>query len=231
MKRIYVPTRSGLDWQPLLAKPNLHWKQGASAMTTAARWEAAADALPIEIAQLLDASNDRTLMGLNLLAAFPEWSVSLPGGTTTSQTDVLAVCRNDCGLCVIGVEAKVLEPFGPTIGEKRAAASPGQVERMAYLEQLLGVERFDNTIRYQLLHRTASALLTAQAFHAATAVMLVHAFDTPQDRREDFAAFCRALDAVEVGPMLYRVESKTRLFLAWCDGDAEFRKTRLSRST
>ena len=36
MKRIFVPTRGGSDWQRLLAKPSLHWKMGASAMTAAA---------------------------------------------------------------------------------------------------------------------------------------------------------------------------------------------------
>ena len=33
MKRIFVPTRDGTDWQRLLAKPTMHWKMGASAMT------------------------------------------------------------------------------------------------------------------------------------------------------------------------------------------------------
>jgi hypothetical protein len=37
MKRVFVPTQSGSDWQRLLAKPKLHWKKGRSAMTT--HWE------------------------------------------------------------------------------------------------------------------------------------------------------------------------------------------------
>ncbi len=229
MKRVFVPTRSGADWQPLLAKPTLHWKSGASAMTTAAAWEAAADALPPEIARLLDSSKDPLLVGQHLLLALPEWQVPLPGGATTSNTDVLAICRNDAGLCILGVEAKVLEAFGPTLAEKRAEASPGQVERLAYLHGLLRVDRFDDAVRYQLLHRTASALLTATEFHASVAVMLVHAFDTPESQRTDFEAFRSAIGAREVAPLLYRVpgfESPT-LYLAWCDGDPIFRKVSL----
>jgi hypothetical protein len=72
MKRIFVPTRSGSDWQRLLAKPDLHWKKGASAITTAAAWESSSDRLPLEVSRLLDASKDEALLGLKLLAAIPE---------------------------------------------------------------------------------------------------------------------------------------------------------------
>lgn len=94
---------------------------------------------------------------------------------------------------------------------------------------LLGVKHFDDSVRYQLLHRTASALLTAREFHAAAAVMLVHAFDTPASRRGDFEAFTAALDARQSAPLVYKVPSfeKPDLYLAWCDGDSEFRKMEL----
>jgi hypothetical protein len=198
-------------------------------MTAAAAWEAAADTLPPEITRLLEATNEPRLLAQRLLLALPEWQVALPGGVTTSNTDVLAVCRNDLGLCVLGVEAKVLEDFGPLLAEKRAEASPGQSERLAYLHRLLGVESFDDAIRYQLLHRTASALLTAREFHAVAAVMLVHAFDTPAQRRADFHAFAGAMKATEIAPLVYNVQLFTgpALFLAWCDGDSNFRNKQL----
>ena len=229
MKRVFVPTQTGTDWQRLLAKPELHWKTGASAMTAAAAWEVAADALPGEVTRLLDSSQEPLLMRQRLLIAIPEWQVPLPGGNTNSSTDVLAVCRNDLGLCILGVEAKVLEDFGPTLAEKRSGASAGQSERMAYLHSLLGVEQFKDAIRYQLLHRTASALLTAQEFHAAAAVMLVHAFDTPESQRGDFEAFRVAMHGTEVAPMVYKVPSFAgpALYLAWCDGDPNFRQVSL----
>ena len=75
MKRIFLPTRTGADWQRLLAKPTLHWKVGASAMTAAAAWEAASDSLPPEIVALLDSTGRPDLMRLRLLAAIPEWQV------------------------------------------------------------------------------------------------------------------------------------------------------------
>lgn len=232
MKRIFVPTCDGSDWQPLLAKPKLHWKKGASAMTAAAAWEDAKSELPQEIRSLLSDAGRPELGDLTLLAAFPEWQVALPGGQTTSNTDVMAFCRNHSGLCVVAVEAKVLEDFGPTVGEKRADATDGQRVRLGYLHQLLGVDLFDDSIRYQLLHRTASAILTARDFHATTTVMLVHAFETPADRRQDFNAFCEAVRAVPVSPGVFQVPGNNRpaVYLAWCDGNAEYRKSELSNA-
>jgi hypothetical protein len=229
MKRIFVPTRDGADWQPLLAKPKLHWKKGASAMTAAAAWEDAGSELPPEISLLLSGAVRPELNDLKLLAAFPEWQVALPGGQTTSNTDVMAFCRNDSGLCVLAVEAKVLEDFGPTLGEKRVDASGGQRLRLDYLHQMLGVDLFNDSIRYQLLHRTASAILTAREFHAATAVLMVHAFDTPADRRQDFNAFCEALRAIPVSPGVFQMPGNNRpvVYLAWCDGEKKYRSVDL----
>ena len=125
MKRIFVPTKNGSDWQRLLAKPELHWKKGASAMTAAAAWEDAGGELPQEIVASLDSSGEETLRDLKLLVAIPEWEVRLEGGETVSHTDILALARNDKGLCAIAVEAKVNEDFGPVLRAKRSEPSAG----------------------------------------------------------------------------------------------------------
>ena len=230
MKRIFVPTQSASDWQRLLAKPKLHWKSGASAMTAASSWESAAGQLPAEISEHLNSTELAPLSDLQLLVAIPEWQVELPGGQTRSATDVLALCRNDMGLCVVAVEAKVLEDFGPTVAEKRAKASEGQGERLRFLHELLGVEHFSDAIRYQLLHRTASAVLTARSFHAATAVMLVQAFDTPADRIDDLRAFASEIGATEVIANVFRVArfDAPALFLVWCAGNPIHRRASIA---
>ena len=158
--------------------------------------------------------------------------MALPGGDTTSSTDVLAICRNESGLCIVAVEAKVLEDFGPLLEDKRNSPSSNQERRLAYLHDLLGVPTFDDGIRYQLLHRTASALLTAQQFHAHCAVMLVHAFGTPVQRRSDFTAFCAAMGSAEISAGVWRAPRKTgpNLYLAWCDGDPRYLTVELPRT-
>ena len=225
MKRIFVPTQSGSDWQRLLGKPELHWKMGRSAMSAAACWEEANPTLPAEVSQLLNASNDPALLDLDLLVAIPEWEVDLPGGKRPSQTDILALVRNAKNLVVVGVEAKVDEAFGPTIAEKKADSSAGQNERLAYLEMELGTSNpLADTIRYQLLHRAVSALLTARAFHAPVAVMLVHSFSPSSAWRDDFSAFCSALSCSQISPDLFEVPrtSGARLLLGWCQGNNRY---------
>jgi hypothetical protein len=224
VKRIFIPTNSGSDWQKLLAKPKLHWKKGASAMTAAAAWETTGGSLPPEIKIALDSARDEALRDLTLVAAIPEWEVKLEGGETSSHTDILALARNDTGLCVIAVEAKVNEDFGPLVKDKRAEASAGQETRLNYLHRLLNVAHFNDSIRYQLLHRTASALVTAREFHARAAMMLVHCFGDKPNLRADFDAFCSALGARQLSSEVCIVPtfSSPRLFVAWCTGNRKF---------
>ena len=224
MKRIFVPTNAASDWQRLLAKPKLHWKKGKSAMTAAAAWEAAEGALPSEIAELLQSSGDKRLAGLRLLAAIPEWEVELEGGDTASHTDVLVLARNDVGLGVIAVEAKVDEDFGPLLKDKRAEPSLGQSNRLSYLHSVLGIAALADSVRYQLVHRTASALLTAREFHAHVALMLVQSFGDRASLHQDFNFFCEAMGAKELAPGIRLVPSMDRpaLFLGWCNGDRRF---------
>lgn len=226
MKRIVVSTESAEDWRRLLAKPGLHWREGYSAMTLAQSWEDAHPAVPPEIAAALASAGAQDFDGLELLLAIPEYQVDLPGGRRPSQTDVLALMRGPSGLVAVAVEGKVDEPFGPTVGEKRTEGSAGVDERLAALIELLGLDDVPDPIRYQLLHRTASALLAARQFHAAAAVMLVHSFSPTGLWFDDFAAFA-ALFGVSAGigdvELVGRFEG-TPLWIGWCKGDQRFRK-------
>lgn len=230
MKRIFIPTISGSDWQRLLGKPKLHWKSGKSAMSAAACWEESEPQLPSEISNVLEASGERSLESLELLVAIPEWEVDLPGGHRASQTDILAITRNELGLVVLGVEAKVDEPFGPTLGEKKLDASAGQLERIAFLERELGCSSpLENSVRYQLLHRTVSSLLTARAFHADVAVMLVHSFSPKSKWREDFTTFAEAIGCSRISDDLYEQKRSDgpRLIIGWCKGATRFLEVEL----
>jgi hypothetical protein len=82
----------------------------------------------------------------------------------------------------------------------------------------------DDSIRYQLLHRTVSAILTARAFHASTAVMLVHSFSPDSRWREDFEAFAAAIGGKRVTDDLFEIElgQSPRLTIGWCKGAEEF---------
>lgn len=225
MKRIFVPTETGTDWQRLLGRPKLHWKKEHSAMSVAACWEHNHPQLPTEILKVLDSSGDAAITRLQLLIGIPEWEVKLPGGNAASQTDILAITRNELGLVILGVEAKVDESFGLTLGQKKSGATKAQLSRIAYLEQELECSApLADYIRYQLLHRTVSALLTAREFFAPVAVMLVHSFSRASKWREDFEDFCKILQCTSLSKDIYEVTriDGIRLILVWCKGDEKY---------
>ena len=195
-------------------------------MSLAQSWEAAHPVVPPEITATLESSGDHALSGLELLLAIPEYEVELPGGTRPSQTDVLALMRGTSGLVIVAVEGKVDETFGPTVGEKRAEASVGVDARLAWLLEQLALSDVSAEIRYQLLHRTVSALVIGRQFDAAVAVMLVHSFSPTGKWFEDFDAFCHLFGTeARVGTAVHLGEFEGMpLFVGWCKGDQRFRE-------
>jgi hypothetical protein len=227
MKRILLPTTGAGDWARLLAQPELHWKVGRSAMSLAASWETARPLMPREIATALDSAGADELRALSVLVAMPEFTTPLPGGVRASQTDLMVLARNDMGTVAIGVEGKVEEEFGPTIGQKRAQASDGQTERLAFLHQQVGLDSpLPDMLRYQLLHRMASAVMFAEESHARAAVVLVHSFSAQGTWFEDFRAFAEAFGVNVAKEAVARVPRPTRVpvYLGWVSGDPRFTK-------
>jgi hypothetical protein len=225
--QILIPTQSAEDWKRLLAKPDLHWKEGYSAITLAKSWETAvrAGGFPLEIKTMLAGAKDVEWDSLRLLLAIPEYKVPLPGGSRASQTDLLALARSNSGLVTIAVEGKVDESLGPTLGEKRAENSAGVNERIEFLLKTLGLTECADGIRYQLLHRTASALIAANDFAAEAAVMLVHSFSPTNMWFDDFAAFAALFGAAAEKNKLSSLGARNGLTLSigWCSGDQQFR--------
>ena len=202
-------------------------------MSVAACWEENQPKLPPEVIAVFEASREQSLANLQMLLAIPEWEVELPGGDTSSQTDVLAITRNEFGLVILAVEAKVDEPFGPTLGTKKQNATPSQLKRIAYLEKELNCRTLlADEIRYQLLHRTVSAVLTARAFHSGVAVMVVQSFSPDSRWRGDFDAFAVAIGGKCLTSDLYEIprETEPRLMLGWCKGDEQFLRAVLPRA-
>ncbi len=185
--KVLIPATCPEDWQQLLADPEKHWRRGYSARSLAYCWQKA-DGFPSDVRAVL--SRASALADLEVLLAIPEHQVPLPGGSRPSQNDVWVLARTCSGLVSIAVEGKVSEPFGPTIGELASDQSPGRQERLTFLCELLG---FDypppDDVRYQLIHRTASAVIEAKRFHARQAVMLVHSFSQEDRWLEDYERF------------------------------------------
>lgn len=219
MSRIYIPTKSADEWAQFLAEPVKHWRTGYSARTLAYSWQEA-DGFPEEVRRVLSTK----FSSPELLLAIPEHKVSLPGGSRASQNDIWVLARSDDELISIAVEGKVAEPFGPTIQEWNADPSPGKTERLAYLLDLLGLSSAPGQLRYQLLHRTASAIIEAKRFNAKHALMLVHSFSPTCEWFNDYAAFVSLMGARAIENEIVPIGSRSGvcLYLGWAQGNPDY---------
>ena len=225
--RILSFTTGPDDWQKLLADPEKQWRTGYSARTLAHCWEDA-EGFPPEVEHPFLESNDPLLEGLQPVLAIPEFKVPLPGGGRASQNDLFVLARSAAGPVTIMVEGKVSESFGPRIADWLQDASAGKKTRLSFLIQTLGLsERPSGDVRYQLLHRAASAILTGEQYRAAAAVLLVHSFSRERAGWADYQAFTRffGVEAVEGTIQRLNPVSHPPLFGVWVVGDPRFLKS------
>lgn len=222
MGRILIPATSSDDWRQFLAKPEIQWKSGYSARALAHCWQAA-DGIPDDVHTVL--MQAPTLQGLEAAFCIPEHQTPLPGGSQPSQSDVWVLATTTNGLVSIAVEGKVSESFGPTIGDWKTDTSPGKDKRLRFLCSELALPFPPrNHFRYQLFHRTASAVIEAKRFHATDAVMVIHTFSPTDEWLSDYQDF---LGLLELTGGVNEVASKQladgpRLHLAWVHGSAEW---------
>lgn len=219
MSKIYKPTRGAEDWSEFLADPILHWKTGYSAKSMAYAWEENSG-MPPRIRQTLEGAFKANIEPLIVI---PEYKVPLPGGRTQSQNDAFVLARIGDQMAVIMIEGKVAEPFGDTISKWFALGSKGKEERLAYLTETLGLpETPPEHLRYQLFHRTASALIEGARFKADMAIMLVHSFSQTHKWFEDYRAFAELMvckDAQLGNVTKSELKTEIPLYLGWVTGD------------
>ena len=224
MSKIYIPAKSPDDWKSFLAESK-HWKKGHSAMSLALCWQEA-NSFPEAVISAFDRSDISLFHDIEILLAIPEYQVPLPGGSASSQNDIFVLAEGDSQLVSITVEGKVKEPFGDMyVRDWYADPSSGKIERLEYLCGVLGLNQDDvSDIRYQLLHRTASAIIEARRFNAPNAMMMVHSFDPSNAWFEDYTSFA---ELFELKPRINRVYSAStidgiNLFLCWVKGDKKY---------
>jgi Domain of unknown function (DUF6946) len=213
MSRILIPSDGPECWRRFLADPEKHWRDGYSAKETAYNWEAA-DGLPAEIARMFASSPE-------LLIAIPEHKVPMPGRGADSQCDVFALARSGAQLCALSVEAKVAESFDVTVGQWLAKGGQNRRARVKGICELLEIDGAPDELRYQLLHRTAAAVIEARRFKADQAIMVVQSFSPEHMWHDDFAAFCAHVGVgSERGHLHYKsLADGLPLGLAWVSAE------------
>ena len=228
MDKIFIPANKPEDWKSLLAKPDKHWRRGYSAKTLAYSWQEA-NGFPECVRSVFKKSGIGLFQNIELLLAFPEYKVPLPGGRRASQSDIFILAKGNSQLISIMIEGKVSEPFDKTIAEWRLGSSKGKEIRLKFLcdELKLEKEKIDH-IRYQLLHRTVSAVIKAKEFNARNALMLVHAFEKTKEKyKESFQAYCQFLGLFgakgEIDSLVFTKNiNGISLYFAWANGQEKY---------
>jgi hypothetical protein len=186
-----------------------------------------AGGIPAEIAELFRGPDVLALRDLELIAAFPEWQTELEGRGEASHSDVFVIARASDALITITVEGKVAEPFGPTVDEWLRQSVEGnggnKRDRLGFLCRTLSLgEDTARGLRYQLLHRTASAVIEAKRFGAPYAAMVVHSFSPSHERFDDYQEFVRRFGAEAQSGRLVQLGNTNgvRLYTGWAMGEA-----------
>ena len=233
MGKFYVRSKETIgpeDWQTVLSDPEKHWKSGYSAKSLALCWEEACG-FPQEIRNVFCQSGVEVLEGIEFIRGDVEFETPLPGGPKGSQSDILVLARANGQRVVLAVEGKVRESFGATVKRthenaiKRAPLTSGVPKRITFLKQKLQIEEKNTDhVGYQLLHRAASALIEAERFGAATAVMLIHSFSQCDARIDDYKNFVALFGQTgEVNRVSYAGNKNgIGLYLAWVRGEERF---------
>jgi len=218
--RLHVPLLEPEDVVRHLGKQEKHWKEGRSAHALAKLWSDS-NALPPRIEKALKSHS--ACQSAGLVDAFLERQVDLKTAGRHSQTDLLAVVGLENGIAIVAVEGKAGEKFGDRVDEWLDGSDSRKV-RLAGLCETLGLTcDAAKPLRYQLLHRSASAVYEAKRYRTKIAAMLVHSFAEDEEGFKDFAAFVRTLglDNTSRGNLVGPVSCEGVDFYAgWIQDDA-----------
>lgn len=128
------------------------------------------------------------------------------------------------------IEGKASEPFDKII--KDWNNSDGKLCRFEFLAEKLEINNNIsdcNDLRYQLFHRTVSAILIAEQFFAKKAIMIVHSFSQSNEWFNDYLEFVRLLNPsinskIDEINKCKTLSSGIDLYIGWIKGDDKYLK-------
>lgn len=225
MNNIYIKTKGPESWKDLLVEPEKQWKTGYSAKSLAYSWESQ-DGFPLSFQK---AFNDSAL-DIEILLGIPEYKVYLDTKKAPSQNDLFVLAKDKSGLISIMVEGKVSESFDKLVKDW-FNNTKSREERLKFLLKKLNLCKTISAIgdfRYQLFHRTVSAIITAEKFNAKKAIMIVHSFSEDNLWFDDYSKFLTLLNPNIKKPIVGKIYKCTTLLsgielhIAWIKGDKKY---------
>lgn len=211
------------DWERI--HPKKHWVQGRSARALAFSWEKDPQGFPDRIQNVFNNSGLKLFEKIKPSLIIPEHAVRLPGRGKASMNDLFVIADANDSLVSMMVEGKVDEGFDEYVYEW-SNGTANRERRLRGLCKILDLQRDKvSEIRYQLLHRTASAIIEAKRHRSTVAVMIVHSFDTnePQSGFIDYTRFVSLYNEKAQENRIIQIQlGQVQLFLAWIKGDPRF---------
>ncbi len=224
-KNIYIETKGAESWKEFLAEPDKQWKTGYSAKSLAYSWEST-----IGFPKTIKDVFKRSRLDLEMILGIPEYKVFLDTKKAPSQNDLFVLAKDEVGLASIMIEGKVSESFDKLI-EDWYNDTQSRKQRIEFLLSKLelnkGIQEIEN-YRYQLFHRTVSAILEAEKFTAKKAIMIVHSFSQSNEWFEDFSDFATLLNPKIKNAKVNEIyncgvlSSGIELYIGWVKGDKEY---------
>ena len=224
---LYIETKGAISWKDFLAEPDKQWKTGYSAKSLAYSWESE-NGFPMTIQK----SFRKSKLDLEMLLGIPEYKVFLDTKKAPSQNDLFVLAKDKFGLATIMVEGKVLESFDRYVKDW-FNETESRKQRLDFLLKKLELNKTIKEIegfRYQLFHRTVSAIIAAENFTAKKAIMIVHSFSQTNEWFKDFSDFLTLLNPKIKNPNTNEVykcgilTSGIELYIGWIKGDKKYLK-------
>ena len=197
MSRIVSASLGTAVWRAGLADPYLHWRRKKSAWELAVSWESrrgTESGLPDEVYEALH--SHVAFREPALLLGIVEHRVALDTPKTPSQNDLWCMLSTATGHVSVAVEGKAGEDFDRRLKDWFGSGKEkdGKERRLKFLCDVLGIKEAPAlTLRYQLFHRAASAVLEARRWRIGRALMLVQSFSESATSWQDYADFAELL--------------------------------------
>lgn len=185
-----------------------HWKDERSASSLA---HFMTD--KIQVQKLEKVLNELGYNTKGVVSCTPEANTVLPGRGNGRNHDLLMVGKD----FVVGIEAKVSEPFGKSMSKELVGASANKQYRIDTLAQeLFGckINADSETLKYQLLTGVAGILREANNNAKSKALFLVIVFTdgikkkdekAVNNNNKDFADFCKYIGLPENGGTIHKL--------------------------
>lgn len=224
-KKIFINCKKADDWQNLLVNKDLQWKTGYSAKTLAHSWQESFE-FPDEIIRVFEKSEFNLFRNIELLIAIPEYEVKLKGKGQSSKSDIFLLTKSENNLVTIIIEGKVSENFGEKVSKWLENSSDNKKERLDFILEKLDLKNKNiDDIEYQFLHRTASAIITAQKFCTKKTMVLFHSFSKDNKNFEKYSDFLNLFNIKAEINKIHKIENKINeidLYCSWIKGNEKY---------